>query len=172
MKQSLSICPLFFVFAFLIGCGPTRKEYAINEALLIDQTRMLEDQLYRAHFEIQALQDENCILREQLCKSPKKSEQAMSAVPIDGSLNVPRPETQEGYADPGQNAFPADELTFGANAPAQAPNGMYRQAPARYAQSPPNPQAPSRYRVAQQPAPQRALRKQNYRAQGSGGQLK
>lgn len=172
MKRSLSICPLFFVFAFLIGCGPTRKEYAINEALLIDQTRMLEDQLYRAHFEIQALQDENCILRERLGTPQKKPEQTASAVPFDGSLNASRPESQEGYADPGQNAFPAGELTFGANPPVMAPNGMYRQAPARYAQSPPNPQAPSRYRVAQQPAPQRAPRRQNYRAQGSGGQLK
>lgn len=48
------------------GCGPTRKEYAINEALLIDQTRTLEDQLYCAHFQIQRLETENQLLREKL----------------------------------------------------------------------------------------------------------
>lgn len=48
------------------GCGPTRKEYAINEALLIDQTRILENQLYSAQFRIQQLERENERLRQQL----------------------------------------------------------------------------------------------------------
>ncbi len=61
----------------LVGCGPTRKEYAINEALLMDQTRVLEDQLYRAHYQIQTLERENEDLRaqvERLKKTPSEKE--------------------------------------------------------------------------------------------------
>ena len=71
------------------GCGPTKKEYAINEALLIDQTRMLENQLYRAHFQVQRLEQENKRLRAQLEAKGIKAE-TPSSVPLDNvdQLNV------------------------------------------------------------------------------------
>lgn len=157
MKHCISICALLFLAALLAGCGPTRKEYAINEALLIDQTRMLEDQLYRAHFQIQTLQDENSILREKLGEKPK-DEGKKSPVPFEGAANLPRPEQQSGYADPGQSAYPADDLMFGANQPAApippagaAPYPMqYTQQPVPYGQP-----VPTRYRLARQPAQMR-----------------
>ena len=73
-------------FFAVVGCGPTRKEYAINEALLIDQTRALEDRLYRAHFQIQRLERENKELRERLEAKGEKVESdksQKSAVPFD-----------------------------------------------------------------------------------------
>lgn len=87
-----------------VGCGPSRKEYAINEALLVDQTRVLEDQLYRAHFQIQRLEDENKRLRQRIeakgekadpsenkSKSDGKSSDASSGVPFEqvGEMEVP-----------------------------------------------------------------------------------
>lgn len=82
MKYGIQVCTVMFGLLLLSGCGPTRKEYAINEALLIDQTRMLEDRLYRAHFEIQHLQDENAGLRRRLGE-PERKPEAGSPVPFD-----------------------------------------------------------------------------------------
>lgn len=158
MKHCISICAVLFLVAFLAGCGPTRKEYAINEALLIDQTRMLEDQLYRAHFQIQTLQDENNLLREKLGGKQKDADQK-SPVPFDGAANLPRPEQQAGYADPGQGAYPAGDMTFGAARPAApmpaaGPVPYPAPYPTQYTRqaAPYRQPAPSRYRVAQQPA--------------------
>lgn len=64
------------------GCGPTKKQYAINEALLIDQTRILENEIYKTRFALQQTLRENEILRNELAdlKDPnEKSEQ--KAVP-------------------------------------------------------------------------------------------
>lgn len=67
MKITLSTTALLLLLVLsVVGCGPTRKEYAINEALLIDQTRVLENQLYSAQFRIQQLERENRKLRAQL----------------------------------------------------------------------------------------------------------
>ncbi|MBQ3387612.1 MAG: hypothetical protein IJG60_00185 [Thermoguttaceae bacterium] len=154
MKHYIPVCAVFFLVAFLVGCGPTRKEYAINEALLIDQTRMLEDQLYRAHFQIQTLQDENSILRERLGEKPKKEKEQEPPVKFDGGVNLPRPEQQAGYADPGQSAYPADDLSFGASQPAAPmPAAGPAPYPAQYTQQavPYRQPAPSRYRLARQP---------------------
>ena len=86
-----ALCTLLFVFAASLaaGCGPTKKEYAINEALLVDQTRMLENQLYRAHFQVQRLEQENKRLRAQLESKGIKVE-TPEAVPLnkEEQLNV------------------------------------------------------------------------------------
>ena len=67
MKKTLPASVLLLLLLLTAaGCGPTRKEYAINEALLIDQTRILENQLYSAQFRIQQLERENERLRQQL----------------------------------------------------------------------------------------------------------
>ena len=73
-KGIVSVFPDYFrLFGFLVallplvllccGCGPSKKQYAINEALLIDQTRILEDEIYRMRFEVQQLKTENDRLR-------------------------------------------------------------------------------------------------------------
>lgn len=65
------------------GCGPTKKQYAINEALLMDQTRLLENEIYKTRFALQQTLRENEILRNELAdlkepddKSEKKNESA------------------------------------------------------------------------------------------------
>lgn len=71
------------LLAMIVGCGPTRKEYAINEALLIDQTRVLENQLYRAHFQIQRLEEENKQLRTRLEAKGEKLDDLPKTAPFD-----------------------------------------------------------------------------------------
>lgn len=71
------------VLSIAAGCGPTRKEYAINEALLVDQTRVLENQLYRAHFQIQRLEEENKQLRSRLEAKGEKLDDLPKTAPFD-----------------------------------------------------------------------------------------
>ena len=99
--------PVLFSLILFSGCGPTRKEYAINEALLIDQTRMLEDQLYRSHFEIQHLLDENARLKEKLGETDD-SESADSPVPFQNTETPKtKPDRQRPYYPPiDPNALP------------------------------------------------------------------
>lgn len=130
-----------------VGCGPTRKEYAINEALLVDQTRTLEDQLYRAHFQIQRLESENGHLRERLAAKgedvdPESASPASSAVPFEPNA---RPNT--GQAVPFQTPSRADshpdanlnlELPITQNRPsAGVPVRMAQAADHRRSLSPP-----------------------------------
>ena len=49
------------------GCT-SRKQYAINEAILISERRQLEDEIYRSKFELRDALRENQRLREQLEK--------------------------------------------------------------------------------------------------------
>ncbi len=62
--------PLFLLVLILaagaIGCGPSKKQYAINEALLMDQTRLLENEVYQTRFALQQTMRENEILRKEL----------------------------------------------------------------------------------------------------------
>ncbi len=135
-KPIFLTCTAFFCLVFAVGCGPTRKEYAINEALLIDQTRMLEDQLYRAHFEIQHLQDENAALRRRLGE-PEKTE--TGPVPFDQKSAAPAPEQNPALFPTGQAQRPED--------PTPVIDGSRYQPSTQYP-----PQSASRYRVAQRGA--------------------
>ena len=157
-KQILRACAVFFFLAFLIGCGPTRKEYAINEALLVDQTRMLEDQLYRAHFEIQYLQDENASLRRRLGESGKAKS---SPVPFDQKSVEPSPEQSPTLFPTGQAERPEDPMPM--------INGGYFP-PTTQSQ----PQGAARYRVAQRGTMRRAVPPQGARPYypPQGGQVR
>ncbi|MDO5580689.1 MAG: hypothetical protein Q4G69_06110 [Planctomycetia bacterium] len=59
---------LFFLLIpfFSTGCGPSRRQYAINEALLIDQTRLLENEVYRTRYQLDKALEENEQLRSEL----------------------------------------------------------------------------------------------------------
>ena len=144
-RQIFPACTAFLFLILLIGCGPTRKEYAINEALLIDQTRMLEDQLYRAHFEIQHLQDENASLRRRLGE-PEKAE--TSPVPFDQKNSEPAPQQNPTLFPTGNAEQPEDPLP--------AIDGRYYQPPTTRSPMP----GASRYRVAQRGTVRRALPQQ------------
>ncbi len=144
-RQIFPACTAFLFLILLIGCGPTRKEYAINEALLIDQTRMLEDQLYRAHFEIQHLQDENASLRRRLGE-PEKAE--TSPVPFDQKNSEPASPPNQSLFPTGQAPQPDDPLP--------AIDGSYYQPPTTRSPMP----GASRYRVAQRGTVRRALPQQ------------
>ncbi len=118
----------FMTLPFLTGCGPTRKEYAINEALLIDQTRVLEDQLYRAYFQVQQLEYENARLRERLAAHGEEVERKESTSPqaspvpfdqnggqgVNPSIQTTGPLPPARQASPATSANPADveELSF------------------------------------------------------------
>ena len=147
-KQIFPACTAFLFLILMVGCGPTRKEYAINEALLIDQTRMLEDQLYRAHFEIQNLQDENARLRRRLGE-PEKAK--ASPVPFEQKPSKPAEEQGKGglpngtvespeYPQPGIDGFNFDQPST--QFPPAQPSTQY-------------PPGANRYRVAQRGAVRR-----------------
>lgn len=51
--------------ASALGCV-SRKQYAINEAILISERRQLEDEIYRVQFELRDALEENERLQEQL----------------------------------------------------------------------------------------------------------
>ena len=157
-KPIFLTCTAFLILAFAAGCGPTRKEYAINEALLIDQTRMLEDQLYRAHFEIQHLQDENASLRRRLGE-PEKTE--TGPVPFDQKSASPAPEQNPTLFPTGQAQRPED--------PMPVIDGGYYPPSTQY----PPPSA-SRYRVAQRGTVNRTVPRQGAKPYypPQGGQIR
>lgn len=117
------------------GCGPTKKEYAINEALLIDQTRMLENQLYRAHFQVQRLEQENKRLRAQLEAKGIKAE-TPSSVPLDNvdQLNVGM---NNGANTGANNGVGAQIPVARGGQPARYPSGTVRRTAAVPVQSAP-----------------------------------
>ncbi len=59
----------------VVGCT-SRKQYAINEAILISERRQLEDEIYRSKFELRDALRENQRLREQLEKEGLASSSA------------------------------------------------------------------------------------------------
>lgn len=60
-----------------LGCT-TRKQYAINEAILISERRQLEDEIYRTKFELRDALRENEILHEALEKeNPEAAKDAI-----------------------------------------------------------------------------------------------
>lgn len=61
-----SLLLLILIPFFFTGCGPSRRQYAINEALLIDQTRLLENEVYRARYQLEKALEENEQLRSEL----------------------------------------------------------------------------------------------------------
>ena len=132
MKKTLPASVLLLLLLLTAaGCGPTRKEYAINEALLIDQTRILENQLYSAQFRIQQLERENEQLRRQLeGKEEPLSAKKRTASRSDTARTVP-------IAPQPLDEVPAREVAQ-RGAPAAAPAAM---APARVRRAP---QAPNR----------------------------
>ncbi|MDO5554714.1 MAG: hypothetical protein Q4G68_13225 [Planctomycetia bacterium] len=83
MVVALLLPALISMFA---GCGPSRKQYAINEALLIDQTRILENEVYRTRYQLQKCLDENERLRQELgLLDQNESSPAGQAGPARGS---------------------------------------------------------------------------------------
>lgn len=132
--------PIFaaLVLTILAGCGPSRKEYAINEALLVDQTRVLENQLYRAHFQIQRLEGENKQLRARLEAKGEKLDDLPKTAPFDPVPEMNVPQTTQN-ARPinavGNNRFAMKRNAAGAQTVPQKSSRVVRtaQAPARTA---------------------------------------
>ncbi|MCF0234144.1 MAG: hypothetical protein HUK22_04100 [Thermoguttaceae bacterium] len=71
------VAALTFVAA--LGCA-TRKQYQINEAILISERRQLEDELYRVQFELRDALEENERLTAELKKAAANSGAAMRTV--------------------------------------------------------------------------------------------
>lgn len=69
------------IFGTIVGCTPSKKQYQINEALLIDQTRVLENEVYRTRFLLKKCLEENERLRQELGGSNEPSESQQN-VPI------------------------------------------------------------------------------------------
>ncbi|MBO7678256.1 MAG: hypothetical protein J6S75_01160 [Thermoguttaceae bacterium] len=134
MKKTLPASVLLLLLLLTAaGCGPTRKEYAINEALLIDQTRILENQLYSAQFRIQQLERENERLRRQLegKEEPLSAKKRGTASRGDTARVVP-------IAPQPLDEVPAREVAnSGASAAAPAP-----MAPAQVRRAPQAPNLP------------------------------
>ncbi|MDO4587398.1 MAG: hypothetical protein Q4C95_08880 [Planctomycetia bacterium] len=77
------------IFGTIVGCTPSKKQYQINEALLIDQTRVLENEVYRTRFLLKKCLEENERLRQELGGSNEPTESRQN-VPIkrNSSLDV------------------------------------------------------------------------------------
>ena len=66
----MRLTPIALIVATLVpavGCT-SRKQYAINEEILINERRMLEDEIYRVQFELRDALEENERLRAKLDK--------------------------------------------------------------------------------------------------------
>lgn len=70
LRLSILICACVGLAALTPGCT-TRKQYAINEAILIGERRQLEDEIYRTQFELRDALVENEKLRAELEGSGK-----------------------------------------------------------------------------------------------------
>jgi hypothetical protein len=85
----------------VVGCVG-RKQYAINEAILISERRQLEDEIYRLQFELRDALEENERLRQEL-----------------GGDATPRAKTNDAFF-PGLNATQTTRQTTGGARNAQA----------------------------------------------------
>ncbi|MDD3586987.1 MAG: hypothetical protein PHQ75_07365 [Thermoguttaceae bacterium] len=65
----------------LSGCGTSKRQYAINEALLIDQTRLLENEIYKTRYQMQKVLDENARLKEELGIADKGGKGRLNRTP-------------------------------------------------------------------------------------------
>lgn len=149
----------------LVGCT-SRKQYAINEAILISERRQLEDEIYRAKFELRDALCENVRLREQLEKANPSSAQNVQKsssrrptsiddglFPGGNLLNVDPSQTAPAYRAPANpDAYDASPTRRGGSLPEfeRAPAyGGYSQTNARRqaVQTPP-PQIASNIRQA------------------------
>jgi len=166
MKNSVSVRAAWSVcLAVLVltaaGCGPTRKEYAINEALLIDQTRILENQLYSAHFQIQKLEQENKQLRARLEAKGEKADDipqvelydSASVMPVS-RVNAPRP-SERYMANQNRRPNPNTEPIQQTASAGQGFNSVY---PANSVYSAPAQSAPVPVQTANRSASRRQLR--------------
>lgn len=106
-SKHVSAAGLILVVSCLVvtGCGPSKKQYAINEALLIDQTRLLENEVYKTRYQLQKVMDENARLKEDLGiteasgknslgfpaekKRPVRNEAGQGTVPFDPPMVNP-----------------------------------------------------------------------------------
>jgi len=92
--QKLTLVLAGLLILFGSGCGTTRKQYAINEAILISERRQLEDEIYRMRFMLKEYESENQRLRDQLqsnADSSQKTENDGRRLPPfqkTGPLNV------------------------------------------------------------------------------------
>ncbi|MDO5565953.1 MAG: hypothetical protein Q4G59_04790 [Planctomycetia bacterium] len=75
----------------LSGCGTSRRQYAINEALLIDQTRLLENEIYKTRYQLQKVMDENARLKEELGIADKGRKSRSSGNPEEKRLDREEP---------------------------------------------------------------------------------
>lgn len=85
-----------------LGCT-TRKQYAINEAILISERRQLEDEIYRTKFELRDALRENEILHEALEK--ENPEAAKDAI----KRSAKRPAASQNNAANNDEMFPGGD---------------------------------------------------------------
>ncbi len=149
----------------LAGCT-SRKQYAINEAILISERRQLEDEIYRAKFELRDALRENEQLREQLEK------EGLVGSSSSDRTNASRKPTIDETLYPGGAALQVDQAKT-------APSYQRAYDPERYDSSPtqnvetlpdfvpvPAPRAKSKLSRASAPEP---LRQASARVPVSGG---
>jgi hypothetical protein len=119
-RRAFAACTIVGLAALcVLGCT-SRKQYAINEAILISERRQLEDEIYRAKFELRDALRENEQLRAQL----EKNRAANSA---KGKANSRRPVDE--YVYPGGSMLEVDPARL-------APSYQNRIDPDRYDSSP------------------------------------
>lgn len=112
---ALGAATIGIVAVALLGCT-SRRQYAINESVLISERRQLEDEIYRVQFELRDALEENERLRDQLDAQNPNAEAAKK-----GSSRRARKTTAPVYQDRqspvDDNFYPGgDALRVSANA--------------------------------------------------------
>ncbi len=123
-----------------LGCT-SRKQYAINEAILISERRQLEDEIYRTKFELRDALRENEQLRELLEKeNPEASKKAQKQptksnrpsndelFPGGDALRVDQSQTAPAYQSPADpDVYDASPSRGGSKLPDFAPAPAYNR---------------------------------------------
>ncbi|MGI6402573.1 MAG: hypothetical protein ACOX0A_10830 [Thermoguttaceae bacterium] len=109
----LAVASIAVVATSLAGCT-TRRQYAINESILISERRQLEDEIYRVQFELRDALEENARLRARLDAEPDYG------APQRSNGTRPQNRTAPTYERPStptdDNFFPGGEALRATNA--------------------------------------------------------
>lgn len=83
IRTGIALALTFALAANLLGCT-SRRQYAVNETVLISERRQLEDEIYRVQFELRDALEENERLRAELddvdADSNKRAKKASTRV--------------------------------------------------------------------------------------------
>lgn len=134
-----------------VGCT-SRKQYAINEAILISERRQLEDEIYRSKFELRDALRENQRLREQLEK------EGLSGASAKKQANAEKKPTLDEKQYPGGTALQVDPARIAPSYQRAYDPDQYDSSPTQNVETLPDfvpvPASKSRSKYSQTDAPQ------------------